>query len=657
MLAAIRDIGNLANKFSRGTFLENLTIELPDEIEGKKQHVVLLDFSTEKPFLQIKIAEVTPGLTEKEYLWIGNADGNSPQWYLTTNNLAFVLSQTLPNIINIMHEDTLLYQKAKQVLQIYFFDTNVTVGAEQRYRYVFNLDLLVGYEGDKLADILALPKNQKKKVEVIEKNFKKWLKQNYSISGKEICLYVILFDGMAGARFSEYMQKVEEIKVGELFDKKRGICTVCGKEELITGNTSRMKFKYYITDKVGFASNLNKEAFHKHYSFCQECYKSVLLAETFIRNNFSSRLGKLDLYIIPGFLKSPLLTSTRFYNWVKYVPDSLNFLKGLSAINELEGQIDEYIKNREFDNELIFNLLFYQRNKAELKILKMVKDVPPTRFREIALAFLEVNRSSNKVFPAISSQLALDLNRIYYLIPLQQGENKQGENKHEYRKFLTFIEAIFEGRRVQPAFLIKQYLELFKVYAFSKENFNVEPGDSRFWDIEMAKAGLKVNYLNCFLKKVGVLKMTEPIEVEGLRKDENEFIKSMGYNIQQASLFLLGYLMAEVANAQYNSNLNSKPILNKIVYQGMSSRRVVALANEVFNKLRQYKRLDINNEKYFSVMKQLLDHELANWTLSDKENVFYLLSGYSYLTGKVINAGIQKEKGGKDGNERVDQKQ
>lgn len=655
MLSAINDIGILANRFSQGTFLENLANELPDEIRGKKQHVVLLDFSTEKPDLQIKFAEVTPGLTEKEYLWIGNADGNnSPQWYLTTNNLAFILSQTLPNIINIMPEDTSLHQKAKRALKNCFFDTGVTAGAEQRYRYVFNPELLSEYEGDKLADILALPKKPIKKVGVLEKNIQRWIKQRYSISDQEICLYVVLLDGVAGARFPEYMQKVEEIKVGEIFEKERGICTVCGNEGLITGNTSRMKFKYYITDKIGFANNLNKEAFYRHNSFCRECYQSALLAESFIRNNFSSRLGHLNLYIIPGFLNLPLsnLNSKRFHNWVKYVPESINALKGLSSINEMEERIQDYLKKQEFDNELVFNLLFYQRNKAELKVLKMVKDVPPTRFREIALAFLNVNMASNEAFPAIGSQLALDLNRMYYLIPLQQGQNKQ-----EYQKFLAFIEAVFDSRRISPAFLVKQYLELFKIYAFNKRNFNVNPGDAKYGDVELAKAGLKVSYLNCFLKKVGVIEMTDPIHVEGLRQEEDQFIKTMGYNSQQASLFILGYLVAEVANAQYNSNLNSKPVLNKVAYQGMSIRRVVALANEVFDKLRQYKKLNVSNEKVLAVMRQLMDREMGNWSLSDKENVFYLLSGYSYLTGKVLNAAKQKGKGGANEDERVNKEQ
>lgn len=651
MLSAISDIGILAGRFSQGTFLENLAMKLSDEIGGKKQHVALLDFSTDKPDLQIKFAEVTPRLTEKEYLWIGNADGNnSPQWYLTTNNLAFILSQTIPNILSIMPEKTQLHQKAKQVLKNYFFDTGVTSGTEQRYRYMLNLELLPGYEGDKLADILAAPKKPIKKVGVLEKNILKWLNQCFSISDKEISLYVVLFDGMVGVRYPEYMEKVQGKKVGELFEKERGICSVCGKEGLITGNTSRMKFKYYITDKIGFANNLNKDAFHRHYSFCRECYKNALLAETFISNNFSSCLGSLNLYIIPGFLNSPSLTSKRFHNWVKYVPDSINVLKGLVAVDEMETQISDYLATREFDNELILNLMFYQRNKAELKVLKMVKDVPPTRFKEIALAFMEVNRASNGAFLAMGSQLALDLSRLYYLIPLRQGQRKQ-----EYQKFLAFIEAVFDGRRVSTAFLIKQYLELFKVYAFNKGNFNVKPGDARFWDVELAKAGLRVNYLNCFLKKVGVMEMTDPIEIEGLRTDENRFIKAMGYNSQQSSLFILGYLVAEVANAQYSSNLKSKPVLNKIAYQGMSTRRVVALANEVFDKLRQYKKLDVSNEKVLSVMKQLMDREMANWSLSDKENVFYLLSGYSYLTGKVIDAAKQKGKGGANDDERVNQ--
>ena len=99
----------------------------------------------------------------------------------------------------------------------------------------------------------------------------------------------------------------------------------------------------------------------------------------------------------------------------------------------------------------------------------------------------------------------------------------------------------------------------------------------------------------------------------------------MDYNKAQTALFLLGRLIGEVGYRQGGK----EPILEKINYQGMDPRRILRLTNEVFEKLKQYKVLQYN-KGIFSICKMLLDKEIEHWSLDDQENVFYILSGYSY---------------------------
>lgn len=127
-----------------------------------------------------------------------------------------------------------------------------------------------------------------------------------------------------------------------------------------------------------------------------------------------------------------------------------------------------------------------------------------------------------------------------------------------------------------------------------------------------------------------------------LDEETKAFLREMKYDGPRASMFLLGYLIGEIGNAQYDKG-KSKPILGKITYQGMNKGKLIRLSNEVFEKLIEYKKLSFNNEQVFAECKKLLDPNINSWTLSDHENVFYVLSGYAYTTHKALMASSQKD--------------
>ena len=640
MLEAVREVGRLATEHASGGFLENLCLEIDEEQGGKKQHVVIIDFATDNNSLKITPKQITPGVTEKEYLWVGNADGSSsPQWYLTTNNLSFLVSQTFPNLLEVLPKESELAQKVQKVLAIYFIDTGEKGGAENRYRYLLNLEMLPGYKGSKLLNLIKENPKGKNLAQVAAKEFSKWLKEQTGLSEKEIALYTVYFDGQKGVDFREYQEKVEAAKVFDIFAGEEGVCHACGNFGLITSDTTKLKFKYYITDKIGYASNHDKKNFYKNYSLCPECYKKLLIAESFIQNKFNNRLGNLNLFIIPGFLFPLNLKKQQFHKWMEFTNNSFNNLKGYNEIAGYEQMVSDYFENREIYNQLIFNFLFYQKNKAEFKVLKLIKDIPPSRILKILQLFQKVNEVYKKHFNQLLPELSLNLNRIYYQIPQQKGKTSV-----EYRKFLDLLESIFTGHPVEKSFIIRQHIELFKIFAFTKEGFNVNPGSEKYKEIELAKACLRANLLNLFLQELEILpKEVDAVELElDLKAEDLEYIREMGYTPQQAALFLLGVLVGEIASAQHQSNLN-KAILNKLTYQGMSLRRIISFANEVHQKLFQYKKLNAYTEKIYNAIKSLLDKEIPRWSLSDQENVFYLLSGYSYLTGKILSrAKIEK---------------
>jgi len=77
-----------------------------------------------------------------QYLWIGNEPGNPPQWYVTTDNIEYLLSQTIPNLIAKLPKDSGLARLLTNCRDKFFVDLGIEKGAEQRYRYVFDVSII-----------------------------------------------------------------------------------------------------------------------------------------------------------------------------------------------------------------------------------------------------------------------------------------------------------------------------------------------------------------------------------------------------------------------------------------------------------------------------------------------------------------------------------
>ncbi len=136
-----------------------------------------------------------------------------------------------------------------------------------------------------------------------------------------------------------------------------------------------------------------------------------------------------------------------------------------------------------------------------------------------------------------------------------------------------------------------------------------------------------------------------------------DYMKEMKFNESQSALFLLGILIARVGAAQVKKqqeaakagsgsgrlDTSNKPILNKINFQGMNKKRLQMLSTDVFEKLRQTKQLNPTNELIYAEHKRLFDQTVSNWKLSDRENVYYLLSGYAFGTKKILKGKSNKE--------------
>ena len=199
---------------------------------------------------------------------------------------------------------------------------------------------------------------------------------------------------------------------------------------------------------------------------------------------------------------------------------------------------------------------------------------------------------------------------------------------------------LLTGRQLQLNALIPLLLETAALHRFERYGAYVHQKPNQP-EQELTVFLLQSQLLLRYLSQLGILTLPQggslmEVETQTLPDALRGYLEELQLTPAQRALFLLGVLVGEVANAQYIAG-KSKPVLEKIQFQGMDSSKIVRLANEVYEKLRQY-RVASYNEGVFAAMKALLDHE-RHRLQSPQENVYWLLSGYAWATWQAIQRG------------------
>jgi len=550
----------------------------------------------------------------KEFLYIPTEKGNRPQFLITTQNLGYILSQTIPNM-SVFLNDGELKKKLEVLIDIFWIET----GKPNDSRY----GRVVGPEFIKIGEVIFenRSKDVKKAITEYATDLEKAVAEKMNAKPKEL-LYTVMVDGEFIARNTEYRSFVLHKNLESAFEStQRQYCTNCGTLTDVSIDTTRFLLKFYMTDKINFASYFNAKNFNRAVTLCRDCYCNIIIGERWLDANLRTSLGNFQVYILPQLLYSNF-NDGLILDKMKNLPKYFNAAKNINELRQKEAEILFYFEDVPF----ILNFLFFRKAQAAFKILTLIKDVPPSRIAKMARMMNQVEDVAEKHdFPAYSR---FDLNQIYWLVPMK----KKGADHLEYRKLLQLFDNLFNEYLFQPAQLYNLYCQLahmhrsktYQLYKFSKKG---EP------DLALKSDTLKWNLFLLFLKKLNLFQGGKYMETMHLEEfyptGLADIFADLQYDPAQQGLALLGYVLGAVANAQYKEGLENKPVLEKVNYQGMSEEKIIRLFNELFEKIRQYKKHIGYAERWWSAAKQLYESSDRRG-LTANERVFYLLSGYSF---------------------------
>lgn len=655
MQEGIIQIGKILMEGS--SVLDNLISYVSPKIKEKQLHVLKFKFSSLDNSVKLDPYEEMSEESSKKYLFIGSAPGaNSKQWYGTTTNDLYHLSETIANLSEMDFGEE-LNKKIKSIKENNFIDLGDNFKSNKN-RYVFNFEKLnkSNWSQNILKDLINIADEKKTKENLkkeILRAFDEYLNENYSLKRKDIGLYTIYIDDKPLCEFEEYKTAIIKEKEGSKQTKKSkklGRCYYCGSSENLRDDII-IEIKSYTTNLEGFGSGASKKNYKKNMILCQDCLNAYLSGEKFIKNNLKTSIAKFSVYVYPHFIVGESLNKDFLKNECERIGDNFNTIVNYKEIESLDKVINEEISYNEQEDYTYYslNLLFYKQNQKATKIQRLIKDINPIMIKKIAENEFNCEKQFSSYYSEKEQFLKIDLKAMYFLIPIRL-DNKSDAT--QFRSLLSLYDCIFTNKTINRDYIIKNINSCLKVIYYDEKGFNISNSgsDSKINNLNFINTAIKGNMLIKFLILMGNIKGGEGMDVTNLKLNEElkQYIKEMEYTEEETALFLLGVLMGNIGTAQYNRNRESarKPILNKINFGGIDKAKLQRLSNDIFGKLEQEKILK-NNEIIFQQHKELLDKNFKKWSLNKNENLFYILSGYSYASMKAItskkNGGEQDE--------------
>ncbi len=618
--------------------LASLIKEVEPVRRNKQQHVMKIKFYTKEEKLELDAKEEIDENTAEKYMFIGSVNGpNSPQWYATSSSINYHISETIYNMSHMDFGES-FNEKIKKLLNEYYIDLGENY--KNKNRYMLNL-YKFGYVNSSIGDLLKQSeeeinsKDEKKIIESVKKKIQKQIEEKLGISFNEISLFTIFIDDIPITNCKEYKEAVLKSKSGGKSKKpeEHKKCFMCGSTEDVTSKLSDMKIKYFTTNQVIFASGLSD--YDKNMMLCKDCINRLLAGENYVQNNLDTRLMDFNVYLIPHFIWGKPLSKSELDSGSNVIKRSFNTVKNFNNIEDFKDYIENMKDSLDEDYYYLVNFFFYKKMNQATKVQKLIKDVNPSIFYKIAEASYETEELMQNILAGYRYN-RISLESFYYFTPIRV---KSGEAM-QYRSLLQWYEAILTQGKIKKRNFINHIVQCTYKEYFNKEGYNIQK-------VKIHDTVIKASMAIKFLERMRIMdEEVKNLEFDlTVREDLKNYIKGLNYDEQKTSMFLLGYLVGEVGNAQYKRmGEDKKPILNKINFSGMDKQKVIRLSNEMVNKLKQEKILKYN-EIVFGEHKRLFDKNEDKWKMNKQENLFYILSGYSYATVRPM---INKNNGGND---------
>lgn len=411
-----------------------------------------------------------------------------------------------------------------------------------------------------------------------------------------------------------------------------GRCFLCGKEGDVLVDPQfegGSILKLYVIDQPGFLSGISrdKRSLSRSFALCPDCRWDLILGEKYISGELSFPIGTFYAYLIPRIEINGVSDINKVLGAVREDFERVRTYTALEEIRQFEQNIERYSDSP--DSWYSLSVLFGKKQQAHFEFYGMIQEVPVTNLKRLRDEQNSIARRATEFWKNDEQKVwTLTLEAISRLIPLRKDT--------ERRPLIEIFEALLKGETYPEGTLVMHAVNFARIHRFeSYTGYTItRPKNS---DIEMVVGMLRFNYL-LKLFNAGERMTTEGSSVTPIDVDESmqKWIIEMGYDGRKTALFMLGVLVGRLGNEQYKKGGGNKPVLEKIDFKGMKQERVIRLANDVLKSLKDYKILGYNERLYYETLRLLNKHIQQIEKGDPEENLFYILTGYSFATYSFI---------------------
>jgi CRISPR-associated protein Csh1 len=382
--------------------------------------------------------------------------------------------------------------------------------------------------------------------------------------------------------------------------------------------------KIFQTTASNYASGFSN--FRKNFQSSPTTLASLDKASDYILNNLNTNIAGISHIVVPNYLHKYLNNFD-----LKQVEIFLNKAgELLFQYHEMDTNLDKKLP----DTDVFWvNYIAFESDGNSFKVINHINDVNSRYLKKLVEVF---GKTEFELQDYIGDRSHFNLQSIYRMIPVRDGQ------KSKLNPVLLFFKDILEQKPIRQEVIFDHFITLALCHWYGRNRAftNIRQSDS--FDFAIKDAVFKYSALIYALKQLNLIDMeketnkTEKIDESrtDFQKRIDQFFKKMDYTKDEKAMFYLGRILSSVAYAQYKKGHESKPILNKINFNGMDSSAIVRLSLDLAEKVQQY-RIHRETDWNFSLFREKYNEK--DWPLSKEQNVFYLMAGYSFGLTKSNN--------------------
>ncbi len=402
------------------------------------------------------------------------------------------------------------------------------------------------------------------------------------------------------------------------------------------------------TTTKNYATNFEEKNFKKNYQVSKSLMTNIEDGAEFISQKLKTRIAEIPHFIVPQFKSSDVLTDDIFES----IREDTDWI---FAHKDIYQNVIRPMKNS-FPLFWLTFLSFDTDGGKTFKATNTIKDVNSIHFLTIMKAFMHVNKIFHEQGGINWKVTHFNFYTLYSVIPVRAI--KKGDLKRPLGKnlALALFKIILENRKIDSSLIFNAFKEAILCHWFGrhKSYFNIY----QFEKFDKACSETVFKYLAFiqFLKKLNLIKDMEntqihdedtPSVVAASSNEESKkkitaqeiqakidaFFLRMNYSNPQQAMFYLGRILDAVARKQAEKSHESKPVLNKINFNGLDVNAIKRLKGDLFEKTLQYREIHDNCKPLFGRFDNLFEYNHADsksWSMKPEESLFYLLSGYSF---------------------------